>query len=264
MATIKLCEQMGTKYMINALSGAIRNVLDTCVGTDTVVDLADCKMGPEAANILMEYYSVIDFCNTSDDYLDYVVKNNCDRSRMVVGEYEPLDLRNIRSIDTYMDLVKTIPEGAKVCPIVSLSKLLDKVTLVMLIMSRPDVDFDIRSCASDIYDFVRDAWVSNAEHHDKYYELIPPDTVLRLPDKDGFFGSKGYGFQRESSFVRNRQVLPWEFGNTKIIELGGSGVTDEWRPVVEKCLDSFETSYAERKPGKVLRNMLMFRDIEED
>lgn len=263
MSTVYLKDVMGTRYLINALSGAQRTIMASLVGTGTVVDLAGCKLGPEGASILMEYYSTIDFCNSEDPYLDAVLKNNCARSRETVEPYESLDLYNVKTIDTYMQLVQEIPTGAKVTPNVSLSKLLDKVTLVMLIMSRPDVEFDIRSCASDIYDYVRDVWLSTAGHHEKYYELIPPDTVLRLPDKDGYFGCEGYGFQRESSFIRNRQVLPWEFGNTKIINMDGSGVDEEWRPVVEKCLDAFQSSYAERKPGKVLRNLLLFRNEEE-
>lgn len=257
---IVLTAELGTKYIINSLTGSLRGVLDAAVSNGSSVDLAGCKFGPDCALVLQEYYESIDFVNTADSHLDSILRSNCERSRTEPEQYEELNLRNIRSIDTYMDLVKSLPENSKYKPNVSLSHLLDKVTLVLLIMSRPDIEFDIRSCASDVYEYVRDAWISNAKHHDKYYELIPPDTVLRLPDADGYFGSQGYGYQRETSFIRNRIVLPWEFGNTKIITLGGDGVDEEWRMVVEKCLDAFQDSYAERKSGRVLRNMLTFRE----
>ena len=260
MATIKLMDELGTRYIINSLSGALSTVLQSASVNGDTVDLYGCRLGPDAALTIKGYYKTVDFVNTEDPYLDGVLKNNCVRSREEPEEYEVLDLQNVRSIEVYLNLAKELPTGARLKPVVSLSKLIDKVTLILLIMTRPDIEFDIRSCASDIYDYVRDAWLSSASHHDKYYELIPPDTVLRLPDENGYFGCIGYGFQRETSFIRNRQVLPWEFGNTPIIEIGRGSVSEEWRPVVEKCLDSFESSYAERKSGKVLRNLLTFRE----
>lgn len=259
---ILLSSALGTKYVINSFAGMLRNVLDSAVAGGEVVDLSECKLGPDCALVLQEYYSTVNFVNSSDMYLDTVLKNNCERSKVEPEPYEELYLRNVRSIDVYLKLVKELPQGARYAPNVSLSHLLDKVTLTLLIMSRPDIEFDIRSCASDIYDYVRDAWLTNAKHHDKYYELIPPDTVLRIPDADGYFGCQGYGYQREASFIRNRIVLPWEFGNTQIITLGGGGVDEEWRMVVEKCLDAFEDSYAEKKAGRVLRNILTFRGEE--
>ncbi len=263
MGVIKLSDALGTRYVINALTGSLRSVFDSAVASGDSVDFQGCKFGPDAVMMLQEYYAILDMCNTTDSYLDGILKNNCERSRTEPEPYESLNLRDIKSIDTYMRLVEELPQGAKYKPEVSLSRILDKVTLILLIMTRPDVEFDIRSCSSDVYDYVRDAWLSNAEHHDKYYELIPPDTVLHLPDADGYFGSQTYGYQREASFIRNRIVLPWEFGNTKIITLGGNGVSNEWRLVVEKCLDAFQSSYAEKRSGRVLRNLLTFRGGEE-
>lgn len=262
MGTILLKEALGTKYVINALSGALRSILTQAQVNGDVVDLADCKLGPDCAVLLNSYYQTLDMVNSTDSRLDALLKSNIQRSRFEPEEYAQLEMRGVRSINVFMELVKTIPSGAKVKPIVSLSQLLDKVTLVLLIMSRPDVEFDIRGCASDIFDYVRDAWISTAEPHNAYYELIAPDVVLRYPDEDGYFGSQEYGFQRESSFIRNRTVLPYEFGNEKIVSMDGTGVKPEWQLVVEKCLDAFDTSYTEKAPGKVLRNLLTFRGEE--
>lgn len=261
MGVVKLCDLMGTRYVINALSGAQRIALNTAASNGNTVDLAGCKFGPEGVHVLSEYYEIVDFQNSEDEYLDFIIKNNCMRSLEQIEEYEKVNLRNVTSIDTYMSLAQSLPQGAKIEPEVSLSRLHDKVTLVLLIMTRPDIDFDIRKCGTDIYDYVRDAWLLNAQHHSKYYELIPPDTVVREEDEAGYFGCPSYGFQREHSFIRNRLVLPWEFGNTKIISLDkGTGVEAEWRPVVEKCLDAFDQPSTTRQPGKVLRNLLTFRE----
>lgn len=261
MAVIKLCEALGTRYIINALTGAQIAFLDGKVGSGDVIDLAGCKMGPDSVMALSRYYDSIDFQNSEDGYLDYILKSNCTRAREPIVEYDEIDLTGVKDIDRYMELVQTLPTGVKYKPVVSLSKLLDKVTLILLIMSRPDIEFDIRHCASDIYDYVRDSWLLSAETHERYYELIPPDTVIRERNEDGMFGCGWYGFQREISFVRNRIVLPWEFGNTAIIQLDkNQTVASEWRPTVEKCLDAFDQPYVGRKPGKVLRNLLTFRE----
>lgn len=261
MAVIKLAEALGTRYVINALTGAQVAFLNSQIGTGNVIDLAGCKMGPDSVAALRQYYATIDFQNSEDEYLDFILKSNCARDREPVNEYEHLDLVNVRSLDRFMDLVNSLPQGAQYTADVNLAQTLDKVTLILLIMARPDITFDIRSCASDVYDYVRDVWLTTAESHDKYYELIPPDTVLRERREDGTFGCGWYGYQREQMFVRNRIVLPWEFGNTPIIKLDASQqVSKEWRPVVEKCLDAFNQPYAARKPGKVLRNLLTFRE----
>lgn len=261
MAVIKMAEALGTKYIINALTGAQVAFLDAQVGTGNIIDLAGCKMGPDSVAALRRYYATIDFQNSDDEYLDFILKSNCARDREVLEEYEHLNLVNVRSLDYFLELVNSLPQGSKYMPDVNITQILDKVTLILLIMARPDIEFDIRSCASDIYDYIRDVWLTSAESHDKYYELIPPDTVVRERREDGTFGCGWYGYQREAMFIRNRVVLPWEFGNTYIIKLDASQqVSKEWRPVVEKCLDAFNQPYAMRKPGKVLRNLLTFRE----
>lgn len=266
MATVLLKDMMETRYIINALAGRFRNCLNIAIDNGNIVDLAECKFGPECAYILNEYYSKLQFCNSTDAYLDSILKNNMAYRTEQIEEYEPLQFKDVRSIEYYLTLAKELPNGGKYKVECSLDSMTSKSALILLIMTRPDLELDIRQCASDVYDFVRDTWLAVAEHHDKYYELIPPNTVIREMQENGYFGAANCGYQKEQTFIRNKKVLPYEFGNSQIITPDGKHpVAEEWRPTAEKCIYSFQTTGISRHSGKVLRNLLVFReDIQND
>ncbi len=263
MGRVLLSEKMNTRFIINALTGRLREVLDSIASTGDELDLAGCKFGPFSASLLQQYYDCVNFCNSGDTGLDAILKNNCERSRTELEEYEPLILTGTSDINTYLEKADTLVKGGKYAPIIRLDSPIDKATLVLLIMTRPDVEFDIRSCASDIFDFVRSVWLSSWQHHNAYYELVAPDIVVRRVDSSGYYGGADYSRQKETSFVRNRIVLPIEFGNEYIGHpTDGSEISDEWAPVIDKCIDVFTSMQRkeEKKQGKVLRNMLQFRE----
>ena len=261
MGTVFLKDMMETRYIINALSMRFRRCLESAIENGDTVDFAECKFGPECAYMLNKYYGKVQMCNSADAYLDGLLKNNTAYRTEVIEEYEPLVLEGITVIDNYFELYNTLPNGGKFKVQCSLGSLACKATLVLLILSRPDLILDIRQCGSDIYDFVRDAWLTVAEHHDRYYELMAPDTVIRESTDGEYFGADSYGYQKETTFIRNRKVVPYEFGNTQIVNPDGSHpVEEEWRPVAEKCLMAFQQTNTERRSGKVLRNLLTFRE----
>lgn len=261
MATVLLHDLMETRYIIDALAMRFRRSLDTALSEGSDVDLAECRFGPLCSSILNEYYGKLRFINSEDSYLNDLLANNVAYKTEPIEEYETLTLRGITEIDTYMQLVKDLPQGARYKVDCSLSSLADKATLVLLLMTRPDLELDIRQCASDIYDFVRDTWIAVAEHHSKYYELIAPDTVIVEEQENGYFGSPAYGYQKEQTFIKNRKVLPFEFGNTQIVTLDNSvQISNEWRTTAEKCISAFEHRRERRASGKVLRNLLTFRE----
>lgn len=260
MATLLLKDVMGTRYIINALDGKLMSVLDTATESGDTVDLCDCKMGPDAVIVLKSYYGRVALINSTDEELNDILTSNTLYVTEEISEYEPLNLMNVQDISVFMELREKLPQCASFKPIVDLTRILDKATLVLLMMARPDIDWDIRSCATDIYTFVRDAWLNNAGHHDTYYELIAPDTVRRDITDAGYYGDSTYGYQKESSFVRTRCVIPYAFGNDRIVKMDGSPIAEEWLPLVEKCLEMFKRGIIERKPGKTLRNLLVFRE----
>jgi hypothetical protein len=259
MSTISLVEAMNTRYIINSLLGRFVGILNNAAESGDTIDFAGAKLGPEAASILRNYTGTVDMINSTDEYLNSILLNNRERLKQI-EEYEVLDLTDTTTLQVYSDLVKSIPKGAKICPKVSLVRILDKATLILLILSRPDVEFDIRSCASDIYTYVRTYWLPNAKHHDKYYELIAPDTVVRDKTDKGSYGSAETGYLKEDAFIQSHVVVPYEFGNTPIIDFSRGKVDEEWDDLVAACLNAFKSNNVAKESGKVLRNILTFRE----
>lgn len=260
METVKLYEAMGTKYIINVLDGRLEGVLNKCVEEGKSLDLADCKFGPRSVSILSGYYGKIHMTNSTDTKLNKLLNYNYQAVTEELEEYEILDISNTKDISVFQDLINNLPTG-KYKPILNHSNLRDRATIVLLILARPDCEFDIRDYASDIFDFVRDVWVTNAKHHKTYYELHAPNISVVTVDNNNFYADEFYNPNKEESYIRNKVVLPFEFGNSQIVKLDGSGVPEEWRSVVEKCLKVFETPVKpKRKKGKVAKNFLTFRE----
>lgn len=258
---VKLYDEMGTRYIINCLAGRFTSIMER-YEPGTVFDLAECRFGPMCSNKLRSYYAKHKFINTEDDRLNRMLENNNEAAQQVIEPYEPLPIRKCDTIDQYLDLVETLPQGGKYEIQIDFGNIGNTATAVLLIMTRPDLDLDVRGCAGSLFDFVRDMWVSSAEHHEEYYELRLPD-VITTKSVDGKYGSEFTGFLDEYTYIHNKPVLPKEFGNSQIIVLDKSiSVSQEWRPTVEKCIGIFErkAAQANKKPGRTLLNYLQFRE----
>lgn len=262
MAVVKLSELMGTRYIINTLRLQFSNAIETAIANGSTVDLSGCRFGPDCASDLRKYYDKVDFINTEDSMLNAMLQNNCSASRQVLPDYTELDLTKVDGLNTYLTLVNTIPENAQIVPKLALSDIKARATLILLIMSRPDVDFDINHCATDIFDFVRDMWIIKAQHHESYYELVAPNICVRNQNAEGLYGHDSYGFMPERSFVTMKQVLPTEFGNAQIIKLDASQkVSDEWYGVVDKAISCLEKEKEKvRMHGKTVKDFLTFKE----
>lgn len=261
MQTLLLSEVMGTKYIINALDKLFRDTLTKYKGSDVVLDLAHCRLGPDCSIIMREFYDSVQFCNSEDPKLDALLKNNNLYYTEQIEEWETLTVRGVESLDFYFDLARTLPTGGQYKIDCSLDQAMDKAIVVLLIMTRPDINFDIRQCCADIFDFVRDAWLSSNGTHEKYQELKAPNIIIRDVDENKNVDLGFEGSIKEEYFVRQRICLPIEFGSAQIIKLDSDeGVDDEWYGVADKCISIFESSEVVSMPGKVLRNLLTFRE----
>ena len=261
MSVVLLKEAMNTRYIINSLNGAFRNICNSCEEQGDTLDLADCKFGPECASILRDYCGKFEIINSTDTKLNEILANNA----MVVGQatiaYEPFSIDRNVTIDWVIARIQDLPQGAQYTVNISLTETKCKAALVLLIMARPDIEWDIRQCASDVYDFVRESWLVNAESHDCYYELVAPHTISRKVNNpsERLFGAVDYGFMSEREFVSRRTVLPYEFGNSQIVRLGEK-ILEEWRSTAEKCINVFDNASTEKRiRGNTTRNFLTFR-----
>lgn len=262
---ILLKEAMGTKYIINSLSGLFNTICNKCEQESDTLDLADCKFGPECAHILTNYYGKVNIINSKDSDLDYILKNNAEVVGQVTSEYEkfPMPIDSDITIDWILSQMQSLPRNAKYTVRIALYSIKQKAAIVLLIMARPDIEFDIRQCASEIFDFVRETWIASAESHNKYYELIVPNTISReyiMVNDARMFGAIDYGYKPEKEFIGDRKVLPFEFGNSQLTGFEGNKPSEEWLPVLKKCLKVFETEGSiKRVAGCTTKNFLNFR-----
>lgn len=266
MNIVKLQDLMETRYIINSLSKRFINCLEDCIRKNATLDFSGCKVGPRCHSIMRDYYAKVDMCNSANEEEDSILKHNCRVARTVVESYSNiLTLERDITVDKTLEMITTLPMNECYTVNINLSDMTNKAAIVMLIMARPDISWDIRQCASDIYDFVRDTWVTNSMPHERYYELLTPNIVLREPREDGRYGDVDYGYMTQYDFVRQRKVLPYEFGNSQIIKLDGSGVSDEWYNTVDKCFNIFKSNIKkERTPGRTIKNFLRFRGDDRD
>ena len=258
---VMLCDETGTRYIINCLEERFRMAV-TRYPEGTEFDLAGCKFGPNCANRLRQFYSRYKFINSTDAKLDKLLKNNVDAATRVYDTYEQLTFSKCDSLEYYVNLARTLPQGGKYELCIDMSDNCNIASAVLLIMTRPDIEYDIRGCSSRIFEFVRDMWLSSYEHHESYYELKLPN-VVRVDNCNGKYGTEFSNKLDENTFVQNKLVLPVEFGNSQIITLDkGIGVSNEWRPTVEKCIKTFtdKEKRSKKKRGKVLADYLQFRE----
>lgn len=257
---IKLVDIMNTKYMIQSLDGRLGLCLEDVLKSGATLDLDGAKFGPDCVRVLSKYYGLIPMINSTDERLDCILRENYEAYAQKIEPYDPLDLEDIDNLDKVVELINSLPKDVKYQPKFRLSNIQSKAALVLLIMARPDLEFDIRECGSDIFDFVRDLWLTSCEPHDAYLELVPPNINLVNRNEHNRFGHISYGFMLEEDFIKLKKVLPIEFGNSQIITLGEKPVPEEWKDVVAKCIDCLEApKVVERVKGKTLKEFLTIR-----
>lgn len=259
MGTIMLYEKLGTRYPIDTINLRLTRTLQECVVNGDVVDLAQCRFGPKCAQVLNEFYDKLKFVNTELPEWDIILQNNMEAATVVYDEYEPLKLFITDDIPALINWIKSVPVG-KYRPEVNLTDIRYRAVLTLLIMARPDIELDIRRTATDIFDFVRDAWVNSSKPHDAYWILRAPDIELLNLTNGVFVDSIGVTYDRDV-LMRDYKVLPAEFGNSQIITFA-SKVSDEWTPLLDKCVSILTAQSNTRKGkvrGKVVSNFVAVR-----
>lgn len=259
MSTVLLHELMGTKYIIYHLNGVLQETLNKCVINHDTVDLAYCRFAPLCAQMLTQYYDKLDIINTEKPDWNAILENNINATRNKPNDLNPLDIDKNMSLQDALVWIQNIPAG-EYTPTCSLTNIRQRAILILLIMARPDITFDLRNYISDIYDFVHDAWANNAKPHDSYWLIQPPDLEAISRNGDVYVDTVGHTYTLDV-LMRAFKILPTDFGNTQIINFK-TPVDSEWTDVINKCchlLASVDTSGKKKKRGKTVMNYVTLR-----
>ena len=258
MGIVMLYEKLGTKYPIDTIDLLFTKVMNECVEAGDTVDLAYCRFGPKCSLILNDFYGKLNIINSELPEWDIILQNNALAMTTVYEEYEPLKLFITSDFPALINWIKSLPAG-KYKPVIDLTNIKHRAVLTILIMARPDIELDIRNTSSDIFTFVRDAWVNGAKPHDSYWILRAPDIELLTAQGDMFVDAVGATYSKDT-LLRDYTVLPAEFGNSQIITFT-SPIDSEWEPVLLKCINTLKehTKNTRKIKGKTVRDFVTVR-----
>lgn len=172
---VLLSEAIGTKYIINKINKRLRLKLDSLIGQE--VDLAGCRFGPECASILEKYYDKIVFRNTEDSALDTMLQEN---RRLILNpeeEWPELDFGAVVKKETWFEDIPKIPQGKYLIKI-DTNDIVQECLLILMIMARPDIEYDLSNCMADIMEIVARRVNIEDFDEDKVYVTKTPYVVL--------------------------------------------------------------------------------------
>lgn len=201
---VLLSEVIGTRYIINKINKRLRITLDSLIGQE--VDLAGCRFGPECADILSGYYQKIVFRNSEDKDLDELLKYNRNLLLEPEEEWEVLDFDATVKKDTWFEDIPKIPTGKYLIKI-NTDDIVQECLLILTIMARPDIEYDLSNCMADITDIIsKRVNIADFEDDEVYVTKSPYIRLVNKSEIDRFsFG-----------------VIPACFGRDKMIGLDGS------------------------------------------
>lgn len=231
-------QEMGTRYIINALNMEFRGVLEKALKEGCGIDLCHCKLGPYAAGTLQGYYGSLDIIDSNDKEMNKILQHNCSvkEKRNNLEEYSILDFSSISSLSDLVTLLNGLKSNGKYKPVGVTYNKYSLSSLVYCLMVKPEIDFDITDYLPKVYDFVRNEWITSAKHHDKYILLTRPDYIV-LDCVNGYVDVPGIGEIQENNFINSFDALPYEFGTKNIVEYNSKGrPVGEWAGVINKIL----------------------------
>lgn len=137
---VSLVEIMNTKYVCNALSHRLDEVLQELPDGE-VVDVGRVKFGPGAFVIVTNHMKRLDFVNSGDKKLNGILQT---RQKDLRDIKEPnLDIPQITSYEDIVQYVKNLPEGLPYYKWdISTSRDVSNLVIACVI-ARPDLLFDI-------------------------------------------------------------------------------------------------------------------------
>lgn len=251
---INLVSECGTKYMIPAISNRIINVMQTAYDTNAIIDLAGAKFNPAVIDSIESnwLFSKLTFINSTDPEADAILKNNLEVRTRVYDEYPELQLSSFESIDSVIDFIQehrqTTGEQYKLTAQQFCNY--EYAVASLLIMALPNIEFDIRKCVMQIFDFVREQWCISGKHHESYLEVIQPN-IRTVNQENGLYDGLS-----EDWFINRRIVLPRDFGTKELISFTGNvGVDEEWSSVAEKIYNTFDDATKTEEDNEEIRSV---------
>lgn len=228
---IDVADALGTRYITRPYTNEFTKVLTS--NPNETYDIGKCRLGLAAVQSLESLYGKVKIVNTKNEVLNGYLQENARRANLPrIPDTDRVDLRipytSIEDVHEFIDGLRTdVPYRYRIDagrdPNYGLA------VLTLIILTRPEVTVDLRF-AGGLWEFIRDEWLYNAKHHDKYWELDPPNLVVREV-VDGYIKVPYRNEISEGLYRETFRCFPYEFGTEYLYE------DEEWSKVVDKCFD---------------------------
>jgi hypothetical protein len=236
---LNLVREFGTRYIIDALFMKFRSYVESAINDGNQIDIANAKFGPKCGSVVQDKVGSGVFLDSKNEEINHILEHNCAIKNTHYEEYEELEITGT-SREGLKKLIASLPKGAKLSlPAISYSERA-YAFFTLLILQRPDIEWDISICSKNLFDFIRSKWLISGGRrpHKKYIEVIGSALVERSVGIAKRVILDGGKFESETSFVNNHTCLPAEFSSDKLLQISPNGeVTGEFAPVFTRCWD---------------------------
>lgn len=216
---VKLRELMGTKYIINALIGKFRNIIDDAKVSGITLDLAGCRFGPLCAELLETNQNVVTFINTEEEEYDILLENNRRILNVVEEELPYLELPEIDGNFDFVGYINSLPAGEYK---VDLNQINSNVTginislICLIIICRPDITLDLYQYTRMIFEKLCKYINIETFVNKGYTDFILAESPLVYPIT-----------VKDPNFKLSKLILPAEICTTQVFDIAGGVVLDE-------------------------------------
>lgn len=264
---MNLVRMMGTLYANNALKGRFKSTIEMAISSNERLDIAEVKFGPVCGNIMHDNIGISIngerlFYDSADPKRDAILEFNYNAANTVEEEYPPLTEQSTKR-EVLQELVETLPQGAQYfIPPKTFTKR-DYAFLTLLILQRPDIEFDITVCADGLFRFIRNEWLltGNQKKYRTYIEVVDSTLVERTVDITRSIRLDNGMAEPVNVFISNHNCLPGIFGKQPIEILGNGDASGEFATVFKKCWDMLDIP--KPKTPKI-EDVLSFRRLTND
>ena len=213
---IKVRDIIGTRYIINSLSGAFRNAVVDALEQGITLDLAGCRLGPTNNIILEKYIGQVKFINSEEPELNEILENNYKIRNTVYEEYPELVFPKIDGEFDFLNYFANLPTGKYSVELFTATTNNYTITLSMIclvLLCRPDIELDLSKCSYSVIDRLRkdlniESFI-DAGYTDFLKCYTPVICMTHSTDKD---------------FSYTDEVIPAEIGSKVIFDIANSKI----------------------------------------
>lgn len=235
-----LYEILGTRYFTPYMTQKIKAFLESCkksfleTGKQITIDLKHCKFNPDNYRQVTDMCDYVHFIDSDNPIIDSMLDHNSRVSK--IKGLESKGAIKIESIPITFDVMTMFNyvkhlDRSKVYRLSSFGELNGRLPDISILIAMsigylyPDVSVDLSEQASNYFRIFHRFWGHTGVVKRDSYNLLWQGNILKIDavrideGGDNIFYVPGIGEISEDILNSNFQVIPFEFGTKKPIEL---------------------------------------------